>query len=109
MDVAIDDRLRIPALDGFGLAATLYEPEPGAGRKDSAVLINSATAVRRRYYDAYARFLAGQGFTVVTYEGRSFSGVPTTRWHRSMPGVCQRFNVACCTLPEALKMLGAEF
>jgi hypothetical protein len=48
-------------------------------------------------------------FTVVTYEGRTFSGVPTTRWPRSMPGICQRFGVACCTLPEALEMLGAEF
>ncbi|MDQ3933197.1 MAG: DUF4411 family protein [Actinomycetota bacterium] len=49
-----------------------------------------------------------RGFTVVTYEGRSFSGVPTARWSRSMPGICQRFGIPCCTLPEALGMLGAE-
>jgi hypothetical protein len=48
-------------------------------------------------------------FTVVTYEGRSFSGVPTRRWARTMPGICQRFGVHCCTLPEALTLLGAEF
>ena len=47
-----------------------------------------------------------RGFTVVTYEGRSFRGVPTTRWHRSMPGVCQHFGIPCRTLPEALGMLG---
>lgn len=47
--------------------------------------------------------------TVVTYEGRSFSGVPTTRWERSMPGICQRFEVPCAALPEALAMLGASF
>ncbi len=45
------------------------------------------------------------GFTVVTYEGRSFSGVPHKNWHRSMPGICQHFGVACCTLPEALSAL----
>lgn len=47
-------------------------------------------------------------FTVVTYEGRSFSGVPTARWARSMPGVCAHFEIPCCTLPEALAMLGAS-
>jgi len=26
-----------------------------------------------------------------------------------MPGICQHFDVKCCTLPEALEMLGAEF
>jgi hypothetical protein len=49
-----------------------------------------------------------RAFTVTTYEGRSFSGVPTARWSRSMPGVCHHFSVACCTLPEALARLGAS-
>ena len=49
-----------------------------------------------------------RGFTVVTYEGRSFSGVPTRRWPRSMPGICQKFGVECCTLPEALALLGVS-
>jgi hypothetical protein len=47
-------------------------------------------------------------FIVVTYEGRSFRGVPTTRWHRSMPGICQHFGIPCRTLPEALGMLGVS-
>ena len=50
-----------------------------------------------------------RGFTVVTYEGRSFSGVPTRNWARTMPGICKHFAVPCCTLPEALTMLGASF
>lgn len=50
-----------------------------------------------------------RGFTVVTYEGRSFSGVPTRNWARSMPGICQRIGVGCTTVPEALTMLGASF
>lgn len=48
-------------------------------------------------------------FTVVTYEGRSFSGVPTKNWGNKMPGICLRLGVECRTLPEALTMLGARF
>ena len=47
-----------------------------------------------------------RGFTVVTYEGTSFRGVPTANWARTMPGVCKRFGIACCTLPEAFERLG---
>ena len=49
-----------------------------------------------------------RSFTVSTYEGRSFSGQPTRRWHRSMPGVCRHLRIPCCTLPEALALLGAS-
>src|SRR5437588_12786038 len=71
----IDSGLRIPALDGFELAATLYEPGTGAGGTGgTTVLISSATAVKRGYYDAYARHLAGEGFTVVTYDYRGIGG-----------------------------------
>lgn len=50
-----------------------------------------------------------RGLVVVTYEGRSFSGVPTKNWWRRMPGICQHVGVGCRTLPEALTMLGARF
>ena len=50
-----------------------------------------------------------RGLTVVTYEGRSFSGIPTRRWERSMPGICTKFDVPFATLPEALGMLGVTF
>jgi predicted alpha/beta hydrolase len=73
MDVRIDDGLRIRALDGFELAATLYRPDPGEDR-ETAVLINSATAVKRRYYDPFARYLAGEGLTVLTYDYRGIGG-----------------------------------
>lgn len=46
MNLQVDSGLRIPARDGFRLAATLYEPDPGDDR-NAAVLINSATAVPR--------------------------------------------------------------
>ncbi len=60
--------LRISARDGYALAATKYEPAgEGLG---VAVGIHSATAVPRRYYDAFARFLAGRGLHAVTYDYR---------------------------------------
>ncbi len=49
-----------------------------------------------------------RSFTVCTYEGRTFSGVPTRRWQRSMPGICLHFQIPCCTMPEALGMLGVS-
>jgi predicted alpha/beta hydrolase len=61
--------LRIPAADGYPLAATLYRRED-VSSAERFVLLSSATAVRRRYYDAYARFLVGQGFEVLTYDYR---------------------------------------
>lgn len=73
MDVRIDGGLRIHALDGFELAATLYRPDRGEDR-ETAVLINSATAVKRGYYDPFARYLAGEGLTVLTYDYRGIGG-----------------------------------
>lgn len=72
MELRIDTTLRIPALDGFELAATLYQP--GVGDDGPVVLINSATAVRRGYYDGYARYLAAEGLTVLTYDYRGIGG-----------------------------------
>lgn len=74
----------------------IYAEFPGPGRRDGADPFVIAEAQIR-------------GLTVVTYEGRSHSGVPTKRWHRSMPGICQHIGVPCATLPEALGMLGATF
>jgi predicted alpha/beta hydrolase len=63
--------LRIAAADGFELAATTYTPaQPPRG----VVVINSATAVRRRYYDRFATHLAAAGFAVVTYDYRGIGG-----------------------------------
>jgi hypothetical protein len=50
-----------------------------------------------------------RGLTVVTYEGRTFSGVPTRRWHTQMPGICQHHGIPVVTLPEALGALGGTF
>lgn len=70
--------LTLTASDGHLLAATLFEPE----RPRAAVQINGATGVPRRYYRAYARHLAAQGYAVLTYDYR---GIGDSRWHAARP------------------------
>ena len=54
----------VPARDGYPLAASVFGDGPGA------VVVNSATAVPRHYYRAYAEALAAEGYTVITYDYR---------------------------------------
>ena len=65
-DVFIDD-ITLPAADGYPLGATLFLPR---GAKRHAVLINSATAVHRKVYRAFAGYLARRGCAVLTYDYR---------------------------------------
>lgn len=59
--------IRIPAADGFPLAATVFEsPAAGAG----TVLVVPATGVVRRIYSDYARHLADSGFNAITWDWR---------------------------------------
>ena len=75
--------IRIQAADGFEVAATEHAPN---GEARAVVVINSATAVRRRYYDRFAAHLASHGFAVLTYDYRGVGdsaprrlrGFPTT-------------------------------
>jgi predicted alpha/beta hydrolase len=53
--------------DGYALTATEFAPRAPNG---SFVIIAPATAVRRSFYDRFARFLAGEGHTVVTFDYR---------------------------------------
>lgn len=64
--------LTIPAADDVPLAATLYEPEASAA--GPVVLVNSATGVKRTFYDAFARHLAAEGLPVLTYDYRGIGG-----------------------------------
>jgi predicted alpha/beta hydrolase len=68
----VQQTVAIATRDGRSLAGTHYAPAEG-GRGD-AVLINSATGVKRGYYDRYARFLAARGFDVLTYDYRGIGG-----------------------------------
>jgi predicted alpha/beta hydrolase len=69
-EVLIQDTT-IPARDGHALGATVFTPQ-GAPR--GAVLINSATAVPRKIYRGFARYLAEQGLAVLSYDYRGIGG-----------------------------------
>jgi predicted alpha/beta hydrolase len=64
--------MTLVARDGYRLGATLFE---GGAR---AVLIMPATGVPQAYYAKFAAYLAGRGFTVLTFDyrgiGRSLHG-----------------------------------
>src|ERR687893_2317625 len=57
----------IPATDEFPLAGSVFGDLAWAKR---VVLVAPATGVRRRLYRAFAEYLAGQGFGVVTWDWR---------------------------------------
>ncbi len=67
--------ITIQATDGHPLVATLYRSIQPNGR---AIVINSAMGVPRTFYNAYADFLSGQGFHVLTYDYRGIGGSLST-------------------------------
>jgi len=56
----------IPVSGTDAIGATLWH----AGDARAVVLLHPATAVTQRYYDAFARYLHGLGFHVLTYDYR---------------------------------------
>lgn len=64
--------IAVPAIDGVSLAGTLYEADSTSltAAERPIVLVSSAAAVKRGFYDRFARFLADDGFTVFTYDYR---------------------------------------
>ncbi|HEX2059244.1 MAG TPA: alpha/beta fold hydrolase, partial [Thermoanaerobaculia bacterium] len=71
--------IEICASDGYRLAATLYDADAG-----EAMLVAPAMGVRRRFYDAFARYLAERGRNVVTIDYRGIGD--------SRPANLRRFN-----------------
>jgi predicted alpha/beta hydrolase len=61
----------IAARDGYPLAATFFLPE---GEPERAVIVACAMAVRRAFYEPYARFLAANGCAAVTFDYRGIGG-----------------------------------
>ncbi len=61
------EHFSLAARDGYGLAATLHR---SARNADSVVIINAGTGIRRTYYHKFARFLAENGLTTLTYDYR---------------------------------------
>ncbi|WP_127996883.1 alpha/beta hydrolase family protein [Piscinibacter defluvii] len=55
--------------DGASVAARFYAPADAAKAR-AAVLIGGAMGVRQGYYEAFARWLSGEGFLVATFDYR---------------------------------------
>ena len=47
-----------------------------------------------------------RGYSVVTYEGITFSGAPARGADKKLPAICAGVGIACGTLPDALRQLG---
>lgn len=61
------EQVYLPTADGIQLTLNTYAP---AARPKAGVIINSATAVKQGYYTHFAKYLANQGYLVVTYDYR---------------------------------------
>jgi len=72
--------VKVTAADGFDLDATLYEPQFDNG---VAIQINSAASTPRRYYGAFAEFMAKLGFAVLVYDYRGAVSYPGRLARRS--------------------------
>jgi predicted alpha/beta hydrolase len=65
------ETMTIPARDGYALEATVYRPQ---NESDRVIVLSSAMAVKRGFYDRLASFLARAGHTVITYDYRGIGG-----------------------------------
>ncbi len=89
-------------------ADAVVEPSEALQKRAGELALEFPAHHRRHRADPFILAEAeARGFIVVTYEGVTFAGIAVTKgWHKSMPGVCARFNIPCCTLPQALRDLG---
>lgn len=94
------ETLEIRAADGIPLAASYFPPQ---GPPKAAVLINSATAVDRRYYRAFAEWLAARGHAVLSYDYRGIAGSRPQRLRRDFPASITLWGERdCSAAAEAL-------
>lgn len=82
--------LKLASTEGAALVARLYLDPAGAGNAaglKGAVLIGGAMGVRQDYYAAYARWLAAQGFAVMTFDYRGMGDSRTAAQAKSLRGL----------------------
>lgn len=77
--------VRVVADDGYRLGATLFET--AGGNNEVCVLVNGAAGVPQDYYAGYARFLAEQGFSVLTYDYRGVGASRMSHWLGAAPAL----------------------
>lgn len=92
--------LRFATRDGAKLDGTLYLP---AASRGTAALVNGATGVPRRYYDAFARHLALRGIAVLTYDFRGH-GRMEDRGRLDLPAAIEA--LAAARPDDALVLVG---
>jgi len=68
----VDEKRAIAARDGSPLAATVFRPKDE--EPSLVVIVACAMAVRRGFYEPYARFLAANGCAVYTFDYRGIGG-----------------------------------
>lgn len=68
---AAPQEITFAADDGCSLAGSLFTPQT---KPRASVLVSSAMAVPRTYYASFAKFLASEGFRVLTYDYRGIGG-----------------------------------
>lgn len=69
--VSIESKgIRIESPQSKHLAATIYVPQQLIG----AVLIGPATGIKRQFYDNFAKYLAEQGYGVLTFDNEGIGG-----------------------------------
>ncbi len=76
--------LRVPAADGYSLAATLFEPEQTS---DRVAVLSGGMGIPRGFYGRYAAFLATRGIAALTYDYRGVGGSRPARL-RGFPATC---------------------
>ncbi len=64
-----EQRLALVANDGYELSGTLFHPAEERWNGE-VILLAGAIGVEQSFYKDYAAFLAGEGFTVVTFDYR---------------------------------------
>ena len=63
----LTETLRFPALDGRPLAATIHSPE---GPPRAVLVLLGALGVPRRFYAAFAGWMAARGVAVLSFDYR---------------------------------------
>jgi len=71
--------LRVPAADGYSLAATLFAPDREG---DSVAVLSAGMGIPRGFYGRYASYLASRGVAVLTYDYRGVGGSRPARLRR---------------------------
>lgn len=72
------------AADGFPLSATRFAPTTAP---KAVVVLSSAMGVKQNFYFPFARFLAEQGFAVLTFDYRGSGASVPEKYKRSLRGL----------------------